>query len=642
VLPLPDLADCSGITATDSLSAFGWQCEVQGTPRLVSTSLQSGKNLSDLIDFDLVAWRVMTVQVNKDGAPLRTSAATAWWDNTVADAPTTYAAGGDNYILLPDSTTIYLVRTALSRKYTVGAGNGFVVKPGITLSHDDSRPEGNSGFTLFLDSSFNWVEGAFAGLHVNPIGSNGAFSMFRNLTVDLGAHFSSSKSLIDTVASSGPIYLTNGNGNTIFNVVVQHAAGSGFVLYNSNNDSVSSLTIYYSSNPGLWLGGTSTGAHLSFVSLIQNQGGVLVDATASGNHIDTLDDDETGAGAGTDGITLSGHGNSFSRVTVRHSARHGINVSGDDNTIATTSISSPSGTGIFVTGNNDRLVQVTVTGAGGEGITAGPSTVVLDATVGNSLNHALVAGSADTLLAGLCAANFAGDGLDATGSPTVYDFVAASGGNLTYAHTTSFHGLMKMGGLTSGCVIDSNPSPCPTTGGDLTVHTGISVTGTFVGKVSSVANLSSGLGLDGGTFPSADQRGPCTSSCRAWDWSAKLGEDGDGSAPVLLGVLGTPAAAITHRWVAADAGACAALQVAAPSWNAGSSQCTSQLLAHAVEIVGDGLGNENGLCESNEVCLFTPNIGSYQGHGSLTVGPSVGAIGGVSSVVLQQYSQNGY
>ncbi len=39
-------------------------------------------------------------------------------------------------------------------------------------------------------------------------------------------------------------------------------------------------------------------------------------------------------------------------------------------------------------------------------------------------------------------------------------------------------------------------------------------------------------------------------------------------------------------------------------------------LKNAVEILNTG-GNNNGLCESNETCLYTPNFGSYQGHGSL-------------------------
>ena len=60
-----------------------------------------------------------------------------------------------------------------------------------------------------------------------------------------------------------------------------------------------------------------------------------------------------------------------------------------------------------------------------------------------------------------------------------------------------------------------------------------------------------------------------------------------------------------------------------------------------MELVGDGVGNENTLCESSEVCLFTPNIGSYQGHGSLV---SAGAFsdGALTGITLLKFQTNGY
>ncbi len=40
---------------------------------------------------------------------------------------------------------------------------------------------------------------------------------------------------------------------------------------------------------------------------------------------------------------------------------------------------------------------------------------------------------------------------------------------------------------------------------------------------------------------------------------------------------------------------------------------SSTFLRNAVEITGNG----NGLCESNETCLYTPNMGAYQGFGKI-------------------------
>lgn len=52
------------------------------------------------------------------------------------------------------------------------------------------------------------------------------------------------------------------------------------------------------------------------------------------------------------------------------------------------------------------------------------------------------------------------------------------------------------------------------------------------------------------------------------------------------------------------------------------------------------MGNDNLLCESNEACLLTPNIGSYQGHGTLTP-VSATLTGTVSGVTLYRYPSNG-
>lgn len=55
-------------------------------------------------------------------------------------------------------------------------------------------------------------------------------------------------------------------------------------------------------------------------------------------------------------------------------------------------------------------------------------------------------------------------------------------------------------------------------------------------------------------------------------------------------------------------------------------QFGNKYLVHAKEILNDNIGNDNGLCESNETCLWAPNVGAYQGHtevdlGDLHVGP---------------------
>lgn len=80
-------------------------------------------------------------------------------------------------------------------------------------------------------------------------------------------------------------------------------------------------------------------------------------------------------------------------------------------------------------------------------------------------------------------------------------------------------------------------------------------------------------------------------------------------------------------------------QVVTHTWSNGSS---TTFLINAYEIFGDGLGNDNWLCETNEACVYTPNMGAYQGHGPLVPVGTIGAGGTVQNIALQAYSVNGY
>ncbi len=64
-------------------------------------------------------------------------------------------------------------------------------------------------------------------------------------------------------------------------------------------------------------------------------------------------------------------------------------------------------------------------------------------------------------------------------------------------------------------------------------------------------------------------------------------------------------------------------------------------LANAIEVMGDSIGNDNGLCESNEDCLYTPNFGTYQGHGTLTTCAYNDGGGSVTGVTMYGYPSNG-
>ena len=134
-----------------------------------------------------------------------------------------------------------------------------------------------------------------------------------------------------------------------------------------------------------------------------------------------------------------------------------------------------------------------------------------------------------------------------------------------------------------------------------------------------------GWGKDGTAFPNADNQGACGTgeTCRIWDWSLAAGDSGDAGGPVALGVVPMPTGNdfLVHTF---------------------SDATSVTFLRNAVEIMFDEIGNDNGLCESDETCLYTPNIGAYQGHGDLIPAGTIGTGGVISNVTLMQYENDGY
>lgn len=86
-----------------------------------------------------------------------------------------------------------------------------------------------------------------------------------------------------------------------------------------------------------------------------------------------------------------------------------------------------------------------------------------------------------------------------------------------------------------------------------------------------------------------------------------------------------------HRWSVTEQAACDVLDA-----DFAAGVCTTTHLRGAVELT-DGIGNDNGLGESFEECLYSPNIGAYQGRGALVSVPfSDGALVGVTLVGFDQ------
>jgi hypothetical protein len=109
-----------------------------------------------------------------------------------------------------------------------------------------------------------------------------------------------------------------------------------------------------------------------------------------------------------------------------------------------------------------------------------------------------------------------------------------------------------------------------------------------------------GWGVSGPPFPDPADAGTCAGTCRIWDWRIR-----PGSAPLVRSADGS------QDTTAVTAGA--ACPPAADGGFAITDASGNTFLVNALEILGDGIGDDDGLCESNEACVYSSYFGADQG-----------------------------
>ena len=610
-------ASCAGLTASDALAAFDWECDASTNPvRLVSTGLADGANLSDLIDFSSTAFKANQLTVFDNGIAWGVTASTVWWNNPLA-------IDNDGGSLAPAST-IYLVTGNTAASYTIGADRvGLVIQPGVTLS----------GVISLNDFDHFWLEGTIdgSGRDIAVILTGSRFSALRNVSTsngDIG------------------IVLSGGDRNRLVRVAASNHLIDGIRLSdNSNNNSLSDLS-----------------ARNNVVC------GVALD-TASSNTLTSVTVTDNGIqGSESGGVCLNrAFDNRLSGVIANHNPHYGVwlHVNGVGtttfNTLSNVTANNNGNSGILVQApaQNNRFYDVTTSNNGGSGIELNnaSNTTIMGLTASNNILGVSLNGASNNLLTNVAAGNnvVAGINVDALGTSennTFSDVVASGNGSfgirLNNTSTNVFAGMLKVGNNGTDCDVTGGTDPglfhgtCAINGGSTaTLLTGITLATSFVAKVNAndVRNMSDtngtadfsavgpafdwtrfdnsyrGWGPDGSAFPNADHRNRWASGTgRVWDWSVSAADAGEaGGGPALLGVLALP--------------------------DGDATLGPTPFLRHAIEIA-DGIGNNNLLCESNETCLYTPNIGSYQGHGTL-ISAGTFTDGTLTGITLMRYGSNG-
>lgn len=665
---VPGITSCTNLTATDALDAFNWTCDASSNSvRMVSTGLKANKNLSDLIEFNTVNWlnNSVTVSGTGDGLPF-TTLAKIWWSNPVIED----ADGGS----LTNSSTVYLITGNTTATYTIEANKiSLLIQPGTTLAGPAT-----GGDVISAESrNFLWIEGAIdaaddrSGIFLNNVG----YSVIRDATVlnnidaviynygiylyESSSNFVSNSTLTKNYFG---IYVLNSRGNLLSNITAENNTHTGICLekksggiyfITTSDNILSNITALNNGYYGVYLR-TATDNTLSNIQASNNGfHGIYLYTVANNNTLSNI----TASNNNSVGVYLSiSSFNSLANINTFNNAYDGVYLSrSSNNTLSNITASSNVNAGIEVYDYslNNTLGNITVTNNAESGI------------------HIISSSSYNLLLNIAASNNKNGIYLQSTVYNSVLN-IAASDNNIGInleGTPQYFTGLLKVGNnLINDCYVTAKNNPglidttCTDSGNDgsntytdqlsdailtRTTLPELTLATSFVAKITTddAINISDtngsmnydtnidwntfenryrNWGIDNSTFPNTDQRGQWTTGTgRIWDWSLSSEE------LVIRNVLSDPDDTdtipdgndtIVHTW---------------------DDSSTSTFLRNATEIIGDGMGNDNLMCETGETCLFTPNIGSYQGHGSLQ---SAGTFidGDITDVILLKYSNNGY
>ncbi len=609
--------DCEGLSAEDALGAFTWTCDETDGVRFVATGFAPEKSLRDLIDFKNAAFLENAVTVTDAGA--NESAATeseVWWDNVViaADATTTLDTEWGVYVYADDPEGAVAVG---SKGVTV------VTAPGVAITTDGP----NNSVTLGLFSYFS-------GDVVSSNSQSGVFSgTARPMIHDTKVTF---------VAGGGPdngILLATGARGAIvekldvemLDAVDGEVVTLGNALVDNGGGSLLRDVRLRGGQRGLDAG-NSGGGHIIRLKVVDARYGYVSGTRQVIEQAVILGGERPVADGGSDQVwlqTLVGLGD--------------INfVSGEGwVTLGLTSAFS------------ERAFQCQGCEAGG---TAGQHLWFNNgwSTLNNGTNNFWFQ---DLVMIG-SSLNSAGAGHHFTGE-LVVDVTSSCNDN----------GGWVAGTCTASGDYGSSDYGVTNTS-DAVLSKGADGSGTFVGLVTSDAtnpDHEDGLALassisdwlnfdnrlrawvtdpDGAALTDAALRDSCDGDCALFDFSlssSDLGNPGpsgddEDNRPVALGLNTAPTGGDTriHRWMA-DESNCA--RISGAIWDADAGECSSTFLFRAQELMIDGVGNDNGLCESGENCLWLQNAGAYQGHGALE--PVSFTAGTVSGVKLFTYAQQG-
>ncbi|MDH5571479.1 MAG: right-handed parallel beta-helix repeat-containing protein, partial [Gammaproteobacteria bacterium] len=673
---------CTGITASDSLTAFNWICDAStGTVRIISTGLATGYGLADLVDFTLSSWKPNSLTVYKNTIEIEVTMPAVWWENPVEENTTggALATAGTVY-LVPDNTTGVTFQLNADRVSLVAAPGVIITGPGTS---DDVI------FSSFMP--FLWIEG----MEIDATGDSTGVYLYdikfsvlqnlvaRNANTGYGSGIFLRESLYSKITditvtnNEGGLWILSGTGHTLSNITASNSSTGGISITGSSH-LISNVYTSDNSFGGISIGGSNHTVSNIYASNNAYRGVSLSLTDSTLSNINVHYSSEYGL------YLNDASSNVFSGVTVGNSVIGGVRLEpASVNNIFSDVRTSNNATGISLIRVSDNIFSGVITSNNGYGIRLIDATnnVFQDITANqNSTGIFLdnnIASTENNTLTGITASNnsFAGISNEATYN-TLANVTASNNdtGLFLWNSSNSYvTGVLKVGNnSTKDCSVTDSlglvDTTCANNGtSDAALTTDITTASSFVAKITTDETMNTSdtngaatitdiiapfdwfgfennyrtWGKDGGAFPDAGNQlslgcsgiasastytnqadcevnaGTWNGDARIWDWSLQAVDT------VIKDALSLPTGydVLTHTW---------------------SDISTSTFLRNAVEIKDDGNGNDNFLCETNESCLYTPNTGSYQGHGNLISAGSIGTGGTLENITLMKYETNGY
>jgi hypothetical protein len=567
---------CSGLRATDALEVFEWICEpAPGGALFVTHGFREGKGLANLLTAS--GFRENAVTISQGSCVVATAEPKVWWDNPVKPAPD----NPSTVLSLSESGTLYVVPASrASAGYNLGAeGVGLVTLAGATLRFSDAgvgcdyeSGELDSGvgsrkcLVAAGHEKFLWLEGSYDGTGADLLLLRSArFARVNRLRSEnhTGDNLllvgGQAPCLTDVSVASGytGLRLESVTRALVRNVHASHNI-AGVVAFSGSQNQLFDVVVD-NNDRGLELSYAEELIALGVLAANNNDDGIIAlgcRAMTLGM-VSAINNGGVGLQTGFEGDRLR------LMTSVFEANRRGLSVASAaerpdaGNFFANVAALDNTENGIYVGSDSPRP----------------PDPVRFDGVllVGNVGNNCVIAPGA--MVGGLDGACNHGPGLGTPAISVAEGWRSFLGRVLVDDAANAFD---KGGLFTSGQATDWL---------------------SFENRFRAWADEPT----PAVPYPAAMYEGKCNSAlCRIWDWRLSRQDS------VLRGRLGQFFLGVSCP---------ASLDPSTPGavMTDGRSP-PNEFLTAARELEGDG----DGLCEANEVCVFTPNLGAYQGEALLT------------------------